>query len=183
MICTNFKTLNTKPTKCLKMTYIVRRIKKWIVPFEVDGFLSNFILLVPRVIGGALLAFKYAPQKFGTPWTPSSLGLSFLEVSDEFITEISMQGHPFDTTPKLFAWSICFMEAFGGILLILGLNTRMTAFFVFLTMVMAIFFRTYDGTWSVFPIFIFFCTSLFLMVFGSGKFGVDHYIAKKFNWI
>ncbi len=163
------------------MTFIARQIKRWIIPFEVDGFVINFLVLLPRVITGFLLAFKYAPQKFGTPWTPQALGLSFLEVSDDFIAEIAMQGYPFDLTPGFYAWCICFMEAFGGILLIIGLNTRMTSFFVFLVMVMAIFFRSWDGSWSVFPIFIFFCTSLFLMGFGSGKFGLDHYIAKKLD--
>ncbi|MGB3150461.1 MAG: DoxX family protein [Maribacter sp.] len=111
--------------------------------------------------------------------TPSSLGLSFLEVSDEFVAHIAYQGYPFDVMPEFYAWSICFMEAFGGILLIIGINTRMTAFFVFLTMAMGIFFRKWDGTWDIIPVFTFFCISLFLMGFGSGKWGLDYWFSQK----
>jgi putative oxidoreductase len=160
------------------MTFITYQLKKWITPYTIDSFLVNFFLFVPRVATGGLLAFVYAPNKFGTPWTPDALELSFLEVSDEFVGLIANQGYPFDVFPDLFAWSIGFMEAFGGLLLILGLNTRVTAFFVFLTMTMGIFFRTWDGTWDILPVFSFFCLGLFLMGFGSGKWGLDYWLSK-----
>ncbi|WP_396637454.1 DoxX family protein [Maribacter sp. R77961] len=161
------------------MTFFTYQLKKWITPYTTDSVLGNFFLFVPRVVTGALLAFVYAPNKFGTPWTPGTLELSLFEVSEEFVALIAYQGYPFDTMPYLFAWSIGFMEAFGGILLILGLNTRMTAFFVFLTMAMGIFFRKWDGTWDIVPVFSFFCLGLFFMGFGSGKWGLDYWFSQR----
>ncbi|RRQ48106.1 DoxX family membrane protein [Maribacter algicola] len=149
-------------------------------PFEVSGHLPNLILLVPRILTGYSLSFIYAPNKFGTPWTPDSMDLSWFEVSKEFVNHIAYQGYPFDVMPNLFAWSIGFMEAVGGLLLILGLNTRVTSFFVFLTMAMGIFVRKWDGSWDILPVFIFFCVSFFYMGFGAGKFSLDYYIAKRY---
>ena len=154
-------------------------LKKWITPYATDSFLINLFLFVPRAIMGALLAFVYAPDKIGTPWTSKELQLSFLEVSDEFVAYIAYQEYPFDTMPHLFAWSIGFLEAFGGLLLILGLNTRITAFLVFLTMTMSIFFRKWDGTWDIIPVFSFFCLGLFFFGFGSGKWGLDYYLTRE----
>ncbi|ASV31773.1 DoxX family protein [Maribacter cobaltidurans] len=162
------------------MVHLLSFFKYLLRPFKADGFLPNLFLLLPRIITGALLAFVYAPDKFGTPWTPEYMQLSLFEVSSTFVDYIAFHGYPFDVLPKFFAWSIGFMEAFGGLLLIVGLNTRMTSFFVFLTMFMGIFFRIWDGSWDVLPVFFFFCIGLFFMGFGGGKYSLDHYISKRY---
>lgn len=161
------------------MTFFARQIRRWITPFRVDGFFVNFLLLVPRVVTGVLLAFVYAPEKFGTPWTPRSMGLGQLEVADWFVQSVSDFGVPFTMMPYVFSWSACFTEAFGGILLILGLNTRITSLFIVTVMVITIFFREWDGAWSIFPTFVFFCLGLFYLGFGSGKFGLDYWYSQR----
>lgn len=160
------------------MVCMLCEYKKIIKPFSIHGFVPNFFLLIPRVLMGFFLAFVYAPNKFGTPWTPSHMNLSWFEVSDEFVQHIAYQGYPFDVFSLIFAWSIGFMEAVGGLLLIVGLNTRITAFFVFLTMSMSIFVRKWDGTWDIIPVFIFFCLGMFYMGFGAGKYSLDHTLSK-----
>ncbi|MDC6389367.1 DoxX family protein [Maribacter sp. PR1] len=162
------------------MVRALRLFRKVLIPFEVDGFLPNLLILLPRILMGSLLAFKYAPNKFGTPWTPERMKLSTLEVSQEFVAYIAYQGYPFDLTPEVYAWSIGFMEAFGGLLLIVGLNTRITSFFVFLTMLMSIFVRSWDGSWDILPVFFFFCLGLFYLGLGAGKFSLDHYLFRQF---
>ncbi|WP_419211926.1 DoxX family protein [Maribacter sp. X9] len=109
------------------------------------------------------------------------MNLELFEMTDEVVEIVRLGGPPFNLMPEVFAWSICFMEAYGGILLILGLNTRITSFFVFITMGLAIIFRKWDGTWDVIPIFLFFCLGLFYMGFGSGKFGLDYYISQRWR--
>jgi len=135
--------------------------------------------LIPRVITGYLLSFVFSINKFGTPWTPTTMNLQLLEVSDWFIELVRQFGLPFSYLPELFAWSAGFTEALGGILLIMGLNTRITAFFVVSTMFLTIVFRPWDNSWSIMPTFIFFCLGLFFMGFGSGKFGLDYFLTNK----
>lgn len=161
------------------MKPLTRIFKNLIEPFRIDGILPNLLLLIPRILMGFGLAFIYAPQRFGTPWTPDAMGLELFEVTDEVVEIVRQGGTPFNLMPEVFAWSIGFMEAYGGLLMILGLNTRITSFFVFITMGLAIVFRSWDGTWDVFPIFVFFCLGLFFMGFGSGKFGLDYLLYKK----
>jgi len=154
-------------------------LKKLITPFRIDALMPNILVLIPRVITGYLLAFVFAVNKFGTPWTPKSTGLGFLEVSDWFVELVKQFGIPFSYMPEFFAWSAGFTEALGGILLILGLNTRITAFFVTVTMFTTIVFRPWDNSWSIMPTFTFFCLGLFFMGFGSGKFGLDYFITNR----
>lgn len=160
------------------MACVICEYKKILKPFDVNGIFPNLILLFPRVLMGYFLAFKYAPNKFGTPWTPDYMNLSLFEVSTEFVDHIAFQGFPFDTMPFLFAWSIGFMEAVGGLLLIIGLNTRVTSFFVFLTMAMSIFVRKWDGSWDILPVFLFFCMGMFYMGFGAGRYSLDYRLSQ-----
>tara|TARA_R110000744_G_scaffold73008_5_gene146388 strand:- start:68 stop:556 length:489 start_codon:yes stop_codon:yes gene_type:complete len=154
-------------------------LKKLIIPFRIDALLPNVLVLIPRIFTGYLLSFVFAVNKFGTPWTPKSAELGLLEVSDWFVDLVRQFGVPFSYMPEFFAWSVGMTEALGGLLLILGLNTRITAFFVTITMFTTIVFRPWDDTWSIIPTFTLFCLGLFFMGFGSGKFGLDYFITKR----
>jgi putative oxidoreductase len=55
---------------------------------------------------------------------------------DKFAESVSQMGFPM---PMTFAWAAALSEFVGGILLILGLGTRFAAFFVFITMGVALF--------------------------------------------
>lgn len=96
------------------MTCISYQLKRVITPFEVDGLLANMLLLVPRIITGFLLAFVYAPVKFGTPWSPNSLKLELFEVADWFVIKVTEFGTPFNMMPEVFSWSAGF-TIHGGI--------------------------------------------------------------------
>ena len=61
----------------------------------------------------------------------------------------------------------------------LVLNTRITAFFITITMFITIAFRPWDGSWNIIPTFIFFCIGIFCMGFGSGKFGLDYLFTRR----
>lgn len=161
------------------MNQLLPTFKKLIVPFRVDELIPNILILIPRILTGYLLSFLFAVNKFGVPWTPKLMGLELFEVSDWFVKLVEQFGTPFSLMPELFAWSAGFTEALGGILLILGLNTRITAFFITTTMFVTIAFRPWDATWSIIPTFIFFCLGLFFMGFGSGKFGLDYVLTKR----
>ena len=161
------------------MNQILLPLKKLIIPFRVDRLMPNILILIPRVLIGYLLSFVFAVNKFGTPWTSKFIGLELFEVSDWFVKLVEQFGTPFSLMPELFAWSAGFTEALGGILLMLGLNTRITAFFITTTMFVTIAFRPWDGSWNIIPIFIFFCLGLFFMGFGSGKFGLDYVLTRR----
>ncbi|WP_339627675.1 DoxX family membrane protein [uncultured Maribacter sp.] len=161
------------------MNQILLPLKKLIIPFRVDRLMPNILILIPRVLIGYLLSFVFAVNKFGTPWTSKFIGLELFEVSDWFVKLVEQFGTPFTLMPEMFAWSAGFTEALGGILLMLGLNTRITAFFITTTMFVTIAFRPWDGSWNIIPIFIFFCLGLFFMGFGSGKFGLDYVLTRR----
>ncbi|MEH6772239.1 DoxX family membrane protein [Maribacter arcticus] len=161
------------------MNQLLIPLKKLIIPFRVGAVMPNTLILILRVLTGYLLSFVLAINKFGTPWTPKLMGLELFEVSDWFIKLVEQFGPPFSQMPELFAWSAGFTEALGGILLILGLNTRITPFFITSTMIVTIVFIPWDLSWNIIPTFIFFCLGLIFMGFGSGKFGLDYVLTRR----
>ncbi|WP_099545232.1 DoxX family protein [Maribacter sp. 4G9] len=148
-------------------------------PYQVDGVLPNLMLLFPRVFMGFLLAFIFSNELLGTPW--SDEGLQFLQVAPWFVEKVSDFGMPFSLMPKAFAWSAAITTALGGILLILGMNTRITCFFIVCTKFITILFRAWDGSWDILPVFSIFCFGLFFMGFGAGKYSLDYYIVNRFH--
>ncbi|MFX0556655.1 DoxX family protein [Maribacter sp. CXY002] len=162
------------------MSSLKYKLKGIIIPYKLDGLLNNLLVLLPRVISGILLCFVYAPQNIGTPWSPEDLNLQLLKINPTFVGHVRDFGPPFDLMPLVFSWSAIITMAFGGFLMILGLNTRITSFFLVMTMFITILFREWDNSWSILPTFLFFCTGLFYLGFGSGKFGLDYYISKHY---
>ena len=75
-------------------------------------------------------------------------------------------------------------EFFGGISLLLGLGTRIGAFFIACVMVVALVMHITNGDlfWDVWskPLMLLIVV-LFVMVFGSGKLSLDHYLAQRAN--
>lgn len=154
--------------------------KKVLKPYEVQGFLPNVLLMLPRVLMGSLLAFIFSSELLGTPWARGDL--DFMEVNPWFVEKVRNFGFPFDLMPRAFAWSAAITTAFGGILLILGANTRITAFFIVCMKFITIAFREWDGTWEVLEVFSIFCFGLFFLGFGAGKYSLDYYITRRFQF-
>jgi putative oxidoreductase len=82
--------------------------------------------------------------------------------------------------PVFFAWMAAFSEAVGGLFLMFGFQTRMASFLIMMTMLGAIFLQQInEGMWFVLPALGFLWVSLYSLVLGSGRFGLDFLITKQ----
>lgn len=136
---------------------------KIITPLYTSAWYTDLLLALPRIIGCYFLAINFGGSKFPCP--------------DWFIQDVAKFGFPF---PTFFAWAAVLAETFGGALLVIGLFTRVAGFMVMCTMLVAIFFQKWGGeVWEMLPAMGFLWISLYAIVMGSGYFGLDHLIAKK----
>ncbi|WP_424003683.1 S41 family peptidase [Maribacter sp. IgM3_T14_3] len=157
-----------------------RLFEKLITPVTQSSKASDIILALPRILCGLLLAFDFGASKFGMPWTSSESNLSLFQVSDWFVEDIAQYGGLFALSPLLFAWLGAASEALGGLFLAFGLKTRIASFFLTCTMLVAIFFQKWDqGIWGMLPAMGFLWVSLYHIVLGSGRFGLDYLIGKR----
>ena len=128
------------------------------------------------------LSLGFGSDKFGVPWTASSQNLDLFEVSAWFPEDVKAYGGLFAMFPVFFAWMGAFSEAVGGILLALGIGTRIWAFLIMCTMLVAIFMQKWNmGLWSMLPAISFLWVAIYNLSLGSGRFGIDFLIQKKLN--
>lgn len=140
---------------------------------------SDLLLTIPRLICGLLLTIDFGASKFGMPWSPAEKDLGLFEVIDWFPQDVASYGGLFVAFPIFFAWMGAFSEAVGGLFLVLGFQTRVASFLVMCTMLVAIFFQQWgEGTWGMLPAMGFLWLSMFTLVLGSGRFGLDYLLAK-----
>ena len=144
------------------------------------GWASNILIAIPRVVGGLLLTIDFGASKFGMLWTDSEKNLSLFQVAPWFSEDVAKFGRPFSIAPLFFAWMAAASEAIGGLLLALGFQTRVAAFLIGYTMLVAIFFqKSGEGTWNMLPAMGFLWISIYSIVLGSGKIGFDYLLSKK----
>ena len=159
---------------------IKQLFKAIITPVTLGGWASNILIAVPRVIGGLLLTIDFGSSKFGMPWTDSEKNLSLFQVAPWFPEDVAKFGIPFSIAPVFFAWMAAASEAIGGLFLVVGLKTRVAAFLIGCTMLVAIFFqKSGEGTWNMLPAMGFLWISIYSIVIGSGKIGFDYLLSKK----
>lgn len=121
-------------------------------------FLLNVGLFGLRVLAGTGLAYHGFGKVFGGNMAGFAQGVAKL-------------GFP---APDFFAWAAALSEFLGGILLILGLFTRPSAFFVFVTMAVAGFLQHAKDPFQVKELaFLYGIVALSLILTGAGKFSVD----------
>ena len=156
----------------------IKQLFIWVIkPYNLTGFFPNLLHLIPRVICGFVLSVNFGSSKFGMPWTPDDRNLPLFTVIDWFVDDISAFGVPFSLAPAIFAWMAAASEAIGGVFLLLGLQTRLAAFFLMCTMLVAIFFQKWgEGLWNLLPAMGFLWISIYSLILGSGKIGLDHLI-------
>jgi putative oxidoreductase len=155
-------------------------LKKIITPVDITGWISNILIAIPRIVGGLLLSIDFGSSKFGMPWTDSEKNLSLFQVAPWFPEDVAKFGIPFSIAPVFFAWMAAASEAIGGLFLVFGFKTRVAAFLIGCTMLVAIFFQKFgEGTWNMLPAMGFLWISLYSIVLGSGKIGVDYLLSKK----
>jgi len=153
-------------------------------PVILDSWVMNILIAIPRILGGLLLCLEFGSSKFGMPWsTTEEMGM--FQVADWFPEDVANFGLPFSLAPVFFAWMGAATEAIGGIFLALGLGTRFWSALIAFTMLIAIFLQKwpdlmeYGSSWPVLPAAGFLWLSLYSLVLGSGKIGLDYLITKK----
>lgn len=151
-------------------------------PILMPFWWQDLLLFIPRVVCGFLLTANFGAAKFGLPWSPADNNLGFFEVAFWFPNDVSEYGGIFAMFPVFFAWMGAFSEAVGGVFLLLGMQTRIFAFLNLCTMLVAVFMQQFhNGLWSMLAGMGFMWVSLFYMILGSGRFGIDYLISKKWT--
>lgn len=149
-------------------------------PILMPHWLLDVVLTIPRIICGYLLTVEFGSPKFGLPWSNPDNGLGFFEVAFWFPNDVASYGGIFALAPAFFAWMGAFAEGVGGIMLALGIQTRISGFLIMCTMLVAMFMEQWnEGIWMMLPAMGFLWIGLFYMILGSGRFGIDYLFTKK----
>ena len=157
---------------------ILQKITK---PIIMPFWWQDFLTALPRIICGYLLASSFGADKFGLPWSPVDKNLGLLEVAFWFPQDVAQYGGIFKMFPAFFAWMGGFSEAVGGIFLLIGFQTRIASFLIMGTMLVAIFLQQWSqGMWMMLPAMGFLWVSIYSTITGSGRFGIDYLISKKY---
>jgi putative oxidoreductase len=153
------------------MTIIQKIIRPIIMPF----WWQDAFIAIPRLVCGYLLCFNFGADKFGMPWSPADANLGLFEVAFWFPNDVVAYGGIFKAFPAFFAWMGAFSEAFGGLLLLLGFQTRIVSFLIVCTMLVAVFMQQInEGLWMCLPALGFLWAAVFTLIQGSGRFGIDY---------
>ncbi|WP_426491908.1 DoxX family protein [Hymenobacter sp. 102] len=156
-----------------------RLLRPLLEPVVLPHWWQDALLLLPRVVCGYLLTAEFGAAKFGLPWSPPDNNLGLFEVAFWFPQDVAAYGGIFAVLPAFFAWMGAFSEAVGGLLLLAGLGTRVSAFLISCTMLVAIFMQQLpQGMWNTLPAAGFLWVSLMALVLGSGRFGLDYLLAR-----
>lgn len=126
------------------------------------SFAANAGLALLRIFAGIALAFGHGINKI-----PPAEGL---------IGRTEQMGFPI---PTFFAWAAAMSEFGGGILLALGLLTRVSSFFIAVTMFVALVgVHLNDPFAAQEKAFLFFFIALAFLLKGSGDWSIDSYLRK-----
>jgi len=161
----------------LQLQTILKNITR---PVIQKHWITDLIFALPRILCGLLLTTMFGADKFGMPWTADSQNLNLFEVSAWFPQDVAEYGGIFALAPIFFAWMGAFSEAVGGLLLMLGLKTRVASLLIMCTMLVAIFMQKWNqGLWAMLPALGFLWVAIYNFILGSGRFGIDFLISKK----
>lgn len=159
-----------------RIAHLLRRLTQ---PTLLPHWGQDALLLIPRVLTGYWLTADYGAAKFGMPWSPPDNNLGLFEVAFWFPHDVAAYGGVFGQFPALLAWLGAFSEAVGGLLLLLGLQTRLSAALIACTMLVAIFMQQLpQGLWSALPAIGFLWVALTALALGSGRFGLDYLLTR-----
>ena len=155
-------------------------LKLLIKPILQKHWFADLIFAIIRFFCGMSLALYFGAGKFGMPWTDKEENLDLFEVAAWFPDDVAAYGGVFAIAPVFFAWMGAFSEAVGGLLFAFGIKTRITAFLIICTMLVAAFLQKFDkGFWSMLPAISYIWVAIYHLYFGSGRFGLDYLISKK----
>ncbi|RNC87193.1 MAG: DoxX family protein [Winogradskyella sp.] len=159
----------------------LKQLLKFIIkPATQKNWFADFTFFVIRFLCGIALSLSFGADKFGVPWTADSQHLDLFEVAAWFPEDVKAYGGIFAMFPIFFAWMGAFSEAVGGMLLALGIGTRIWSFLIMCTMLVAIFLQKWNqGLWGMLPALSFLWVAMYNLTLGSGRFGLDFLISKK----
>lgn len=126
------------------------------------SFTANAGLALLRIFAGIAMAFAH--------------GFGKLPPSDGLINRTAELGFPM---PVVFAWAAGLSEFIGGILLALGLFTRLSSFFIAFTMLVAL-----VGVHGADPFnkqelaFLYLFVAISFMLKGGGDWSIDSFLRK-----
>lgn len=159
----------------------MKLLQKITKPITMPFWWQDLILVLPRIICGYLLACSFGADKFGMPWSPADKNLGLFEVAFWFPNDVAAYGGTFKMFPNFFAWIGAFSESVGGAFLLLGFQTRIASFLILCTMLVAIFMQQINnGMWNCLPAMGFLWVSIYTLCIGSGRFGIDYLMSKKY---
>lgn len=157
-------------------------LKRLFTPVLQPQWGADLVFALIRFITGMLLALDFGASKFGMPWSPKENELGLFEVAYWFPDDVASYGGIFAAFPAFFAWMGAFSEAVGGLFFALGLKTRFASFLIMCTMLVAIFLQKWgQGSWGMLPAMGFLWVSLYNLYFGSGRFGLDYLISRRWQ--
>lgn len=114
-------------------------------------------LLIFRLFVGLSMAFAH--------------GLGKLPPAEGFIARVGQMGFPF---PSVFAWSASLAEFLGGLLIAVGLYTRVSSLFLGFTMLVAAFGAHAMDPFSKKELSLLYLVACVLLTFqGAGRFSLD----------
>jgi putative oxidoreductase len=151
-------------------------------PVLLPTWWQDLFLAIPRIVCGYLLAADFGADKFGMPWSPVDKNLGLFEVAYWFPIDVANYGGIFAIFPAFFAWMGGFSEAVGGVMWLVGFQTRIASFLIFATMIVAIFMQQIkEGMWNTLPALGFLWIAMYCLTLGSGRFGFDYLVSKKWK--
>jgi putative oxidoreductase len=140
---------------------------------------QDLLMAIPRMVCGYLMTANFGADKFGMPWSPVDKNLGIFEIAFWFPSDIAAYGGVFLLAPVFFAWMAGFSEAVGGLLLMVGFQTRIASALIMATMLVAIFMQQIqEGMWNTLPALGFLWVGLYHLILGSGRFGIDYLLTK-----
>ena len=155
----------------------MKLLKKITNPILMPFWWQDLMIAIPRLVCGFLLCTSFGADKFGLPWSPVDKNLQLFEVAFWFPNDVETYGGIFAAFPVFFAWMGAFAEAVGGLLLLVGLQTRVASFLIMCTMLVAIFMQQWSqGLWMMMPAMGFLWVAIQNLILGSGRFGIDYLI-------
>ncbi|HAA76445.1 TPA: DoxX family protein [Candidatus Latescibacteria bacterium] len=130
---------------------------------SIQGTAANIGLAILRIFSGLAMALAHGIEK--------------VPPSERMITNLGNMGFPL---PNLFAWAAGSAELFGGVFLAAGFMTRISAFFVSFTMVIAAFVaHAGDPFGRKEKALLFLCIGVMYLLVGAGKYSIDALIKKQ----
>lgn len=130
---------------------------------SISSVAGNAGLALLRIFTGVALAFGH--------------GIGKMPPSERFVEGVSKLGFP---APGLFAWAAGLSEFAGGILLAVGLFTRLSGFFIAVTMFVAAFLQHMnDGFDRQEKALLYLFVAVLYAAIGSGNWGADAFIREK----